>query len=308
MPQTQSKGLELGCLLAADTPHTIVGDPNRLRQILTNLIGNAVKFTSQGEVVVHVQNHTVDGNRYLHFAVRDTGIGISQDAIARLFQSFSQVNASTTRHYGGTGLGLAISRRLSELMGGKMWVESKVGVGSTFHFTIQVQMVPAHIRAQRPALCDLAGKRVLLVDDHAVSLEILVRQLSNWHMLPVPVSSGQAALDRVAAGEHFDLAILDHDMPEMDGMTLAACLRLRPQGEHLAVVMLSSLTSRAAEAKELVCRCAPSLLAGALRKSMEFDPNSYGPWAHCFEAKAPCICARYCTKWHIGRVTNSPGN
>jgi signal transduction histidine kinase len=149
VPQCERKGLELGYLLASDTPYTIVGDPNRLRQLLTNLISNAVKFTNKGEVVVSVENSLQGRDHRLHFAVRDTGIGISPEGMKRLFQSFSQVDASTSRHYGGTGLGLAISRRLAEMMGGTMWVESEIGVGSTFHFTILVQAVPTQSRMQR---------------------------------------------------------------------------------------------------------------------------------------------------------------
>jgi PAS domain S-box-containing protein len=248
--QTERKGVELGYLLASDTPHTIVGDPNRLRQILTNLVGNAVKFTSKGEVVVSVESQLENGNHRLHFAVRDTGIGISPAGISRLFKSFSQVDASTTRHYGGTGLGLAISRRLSELMGGEMWVESEVGAGSIFHFTILAQAAPTQYRMQRPAPSALAGKRVLLVDDHPVSLEILVRQLSNWKMETVPVASGEKALEVLSDGEKFDLVILDRHMPEMDGMELAKKLHNHPQGEELPLVMLSSLGTSAVEAKK----------------------------------------------------------
>jgi PAS domain S-box-containing protein len=248
--QIEKKGLELGYLLASDTPHTIVGDPGRLRQILTNLVSNAVKFTSRGEVIVTVESRPEDEQHCLHFAVRDTGIGISAEGISRLFQSFSQADASTTRRYGGTGLGLAISRRLSELMGGHMWVESVPGVGSTFHFSILAQAAPANHRLQRAAVSDLVGKRVLLVDDHPIGLEILVRQLSSWHMVPVAVASGKAALEQLAAGERFDLVILDRNMPEMDGLTLATHIRRQPQGKHLPLVMLSSLGTSVAEAKE----------------------------------------------------------
>jgi CheY-like chemotaxis protein len=183
--------------------------------------------------------------------VRDTGIGISQEGITRLFKSFSQVDASTTRHYGGTGLGLAISRRLSELMGGELWVESEPGVGSLFHFTILTQVAPAQSRPKCVTSVDLVGKRVLLVDDHAISLEILTRQLAAWQMQTVPVASPLDALAIIERGESFDLVILDQHMPEMDGMTLAAKVRALPQGEHLPLVMLSSLGTSAGEAKQL---------------------------------------------------------
>ncbi len=249
--QIEEKGLEVGYLFAADTPHTIVGDPSRLRQILTNIVSNAVKFTRRGEIIITVDSQPENDCHQLRFAVRDTGIGISPEGIARLFQSFSQADTSTTRRYGGTGLGLAISQRLSELMGGKMWVESEPGKGSTFHFTIRAQAAPTERRLQRTPSGDLAGKRVLLVDDHPVSLDILKRQVNNWQMVPVAVSSGKAALELLAAGETFDLAILDQYMPEMDGLTLATNIRQRPHGAHLPLVMLTSLSTSVNETKEL---------------------------------------------------------
>jgi signal transduction histidine kinase/DNA-binding response OmpR family regulator len=251
--QAEQKGLELTYAIAPNTPAAIVGDPSRLRQILTNLVANAVKFTSQGEIVVSVDSQPLDddGSHLLHFAVQDTGIGISPEGITRLFESFSQVDTSMTRRYGGTGLGLAISRRLAELMGGKMWVESEVGVGSTFHFTIQAEAAPVQSTATQLEVASLANKRVLLVDDHPTSLDILVRQLNSWQMTPVPVNSGAAALELLAAGQTFDLAILDRQMPEMDGLVLAAHLRQHRHGARLPLVMLSSLTNNAADAKEL---------------------------------------------------------
>jgi signal transduction histidine kinase/DNA-binding response OmpR family regulator len=249
--QADQKGLELTYCVASNAPDAIVGDPSRLRQILTNLVGNAIKFTNQGEVVVSVNCQVDDDCRLLHFAVRDSGIGISQEGIARLFESFSQVDASTTRRYGGTGLGLAISRRLAELMGGRMWLESELGKGSTFHFTIRANPAPMQARHNSIEVASLAGKRVLLVDDHFTSLNILVRQLDAWQMVPVAVNSGAAALELLAAGECFDLAILDRQMPEMDGLSLAAFIRQHPQGAKLPLVMLSSITNSAADAKEL---------------------------------------------------------
>ena len=249
--QASKKGLELAYSFSPHTPQAIIGDPSRVRQILVNLVSNAIKFTEQGEVVVTVDSQQEDDVHRLHFAVRDTGIGISEKGITQLFASFSQVDASTTRRYGGTGLGLAISRRLTELMGGQMWVESTPNVGSTFHFTLLAQAaeVEPHDRCTVPA--DLTGKRVLVVDDHPISLEILVRQLSSWGMLPIAVNSGAAGLEVVSADESFDLAILDWYMPEMDGLTLAANLRQHPGGAQLPLVMLSSIDHRAADAKEL---------------------------------------------------------
>jgi CheY-like chemotaxis protein len=186
-------------------------------------------------------------------------LGIPSEGIARLFQSFSQVDATTTRRYGGTGLGLAISHRLSELMGGEMWVESEEGSGSTFHFTIQVQISSVPLRPANIIPASLVGKQVLVVDDHAVSLEILRRQLRAWQMNPVAVSSGEEALRRVAAGEKFDLAILDRFMPEMDGLEVAARLRQEAGGAQLPLVMLSSIDHSSAQIKELrLPPCFPS--------------------------------------------------
>ncbi len=253
------KALNLVYSLDTTTPRTIVGDPTRLRQVLTNLVSNAIKFTAQGEVVVSVDSEpyiepnseSLEEYQLLHFAVRDTGIGISAAGIARLFQSFSQVDSSTTRQYGGTGLGLAISRRLSQLMGGDLWVESEAGVGSTFHFTLKTQKSTVQIHPASTAPASLEGKRVLVVDDHLITLEILGRQLRAWHMIPVAVNSGAAALQKINAGETFDLAILDRQMPEMDGLTLAAQMREEPQSAHLPLVMLSSIGNSPSRAKDL---------------------------------------------------------
>lgn len=250
--QANQKGLELALSLSPTVPHTVVGDPTRLRQILTNLVSNAVKFTAQGEVVITVEGtNGPDSSCTLHFAVRDTGIGIAEEAFGRLFQSFSQVEASTTRHYGGSGLGLAISRRLAEMMGGTMWVESKPQTGSTFHFTLQVQRSPVRLRPLCTQSVDLTGKRVLLVDDHPVSLKIITRQLRSFHMMPTAVGSGAEALRLLDSGAAFDLAILDRYMPEMDGPALAAQMRQHLHGAQLPLVMLSSIDHNSTQVKGL---------------------------------------------------------
>ena len=252
------KGLDLAYLLDEQVPATVYGDVTRLRQILVNLLSNAVKFTQQGEVVLSVEARRKDedgtmheqerdgGSLYeLHFTVRDTGIGISEEGMARLFKSFSQVDASTTRHYGGTGLGLAISKRLAELMGGTMWVESQPGIGSTFHFTILAQTAPARSRPYLdPSQPYLAGKRILIVDDNATNRSILTLQTQSWGMLPYECASGQEALAQVQVGIPFDVAILDMQMPDMDGLMLAEQIRRYRNSQALPLVMLTSLGRR----------------------------------------------------------------
>ncbi len=277
-PSAAEKGLDLAYLIRLETPEAIVGDVTRLRQILVNLLSNAVKFTERGEIVLTVSGERLsspapdaDGTaRMLHFSVRDTGIGIPPDRMGRLFQSFSQVDASTTRRYGGTGLGLAISRRLSELMGGTMWVESEPGQGSTFHFTIQAQAAPAPARAYldqvQPVLQD---KRVLVVDDNATNRRILTRQAELWHMEPQATGSPQEALDWLREGATFDLAILDMQMPEMDGLMLAREIRKLPApASRLPLVMLTSLGH--GEVKEVVEEFA-AFLTKPIKPSSLFD-------------------------------------
>ncbi len=238
--QATEKGIELAYLVDARTPHTIRGDATRLRQILINLVGNAVKFTEQGEVVLTVETQPQEGDRHLlHFAVRDTGIGIPPERMDRLFQVFSQVDASTTRRYGGSGLGLAISKRLVELMGGHIWVESREGEGSTFHFTVPALAVPAQDRVSARCAA-LRGKRVLIVDDNPTNCRILARQLEHWHMVPTAVTSGEEALERLRA-EPFDLVLLDGHMPQMDGFAVAQAIRQDPALAHLPLVMLTSM-------------------------------------------------------------------
>jgi len=244
------KDLELACEISRDVPAAITGDVTRLRQILVNLLGNAVKFTERGEVVVTVD---LPGFRKpewsgegveLHFAVRDTGIGIPADRLGRLFQAFSQVDASTTRKYGGTGLGLAVSKRLAEMMGGTMWVESAgSGQGSTFHFTIcapEAAAVPARPHQQREAL-ELRGRKLLIVDDNATNRRILSLQAQGWGLQPRDTASPREALAWVREGDAFDLAILDLQMPEMDGVELARGIREGRDARALPLILLSSL-------------------------------------------------------------------
>jgi len=251
------KGLDLAYFIETGVPAAIFGDVTRLSQILVNLLSNAVKFTEEGEVVVSVTSRPPeDGRHELLFAVRDTGVGIPPDRMDRLFQSFSQVDASTTRRYGGTGLGLAISKRLSEMMGGTMWAESDgvPGKGSTFHFTIQAEAAPSPPRAYlQIAQPDLSGKRVLIVDDNAANRQILTLQTQAWGMLPQDTSSPTEALGWIRQGDPFDVAVLDMQMPEMDGLTLAAEIRRERDAQALPLVMLTSGQREAdAEGIELV--------------------------------------------------------
>jgi PAS domain S-box-containing protein len=251
--RASDKKLDLACLIEPHMPLGVIGDVTRLRQILINLIGNAIKFTDKGEVVVMLSSRVMDAGKQLemHFAVRDTGIGIPKDRMDRLFRSFSQVDVSTARKYGGTGLGLAISKRLSEMMGGSMWVESEHGKGSTFHFTVLTEeaAVPAK-PATAVAMPQLAGKRLLVVDDNATNRHIVRLQAQSWAMLVDEAASAREALDKLGRGEHYDLAILDIQMPDMDGIALAREIRNR-KIDHLPLVALSSLGRREANAEGL---------------------------------------------------------
>lgn len=244
------KGLELAYLIEPEVPHTLAGDAGRLRQVLVNLLSNGVKFTERGEVVLTVAARRLAGDRHeVHCAVRDTGIGIPPDRLDRLFKPFSQADASTSRTYGGTGLGLAISRRLSELMGGRVWAESEPGKGSTFHATLQADAVavPVKVAARGPSP-QLEGCRVLVVDDNVTNRRILDLYARSWGMLPRVASSGAEALEWVRRGDPFDVGVLDLAMPGMDGIALAREIqRLRP-GARLPLVLLSSLGPHKREA------------------------------------------------------------
>jgi CheY-like chemotaxis protein len=243
--KANEKHLDLLYEVTDAVPGAVAGDVTRLRQILVNLIGNALKFTAQGEVALKADARPRGAQIELSFAITDTGIGIPPEARDRLFRSFSQVDASTTRKFGGTGLGLAISKRLAELMGGAMSVESEVGRGSVFRFSILVDPVASKPRAFQPAgRPQLAGKALLLVDDNATNRRILVTLAQSWGMTARAAASGAEALGWVRAGEKFDVAILDMHMPEMDGMMLARELRALRDARQLPLVLLSSLGQR----------------------------------------------------------------
>jgi PAS domain S-box-containing protein len=242
-PMAAEKHIDLAYVMDENVPPAIVGDVTRLRQILVNLLSNAVKFTAQGEVVVTVSSIPRKGKvTELHFAVRDTGMGIPADKMNRLFKAFSQVDASMTREFGGTGLGLAISKRLSEMMGGTTWAESEgiAGRGSTFHFTIVAETakspVKSFLQSKQPQLKD---KHVLIVDDNATNRRILSLQSQTWGMHSHAAALPSEALDLLKT-MRFDVAILDMHMPEMDGEHLGREIRKTPEGRELPLIMLTS--------------------------------------------------------------------
>ena len=235
------KRLDLLYIIEPDVPAYIVGDVTRLRQILVNLIGNAVKFTEQGEVFISVKRVTEELDK-LEFMVRDTGVGIPADRLDRLFKSFSQVDSSTTRVFGGTGLGLAISRQLSEMMGGDIRVESTLGEGSTFYFTIKAKIAEGYEKQDKgEKLAEMRGKRILVVDDNLTNCRILELQFQHWGMQAVAVQSGDAALKLLASRERFDLGVIDMQMPGMDGAQLGLAIREMYSKEELPLIMLSSV-------------------------------------------------------------------
>ena len=243
--QSVEKGLELSCFIDPQVPAAILGDETRLRQILLNLLSNAVKFTEVGEVAIAITSASAaDPSRELHFSVRDTGIGIPPDRADKLFHAFSQLDGSTTRNYGGTGLGLIISKRLTELMGGSLWVESTgiKGQGSTFHFTIHVKEAEALREVfHEPAQLDLRGKRVLIVDDNAMNLRIMSLQTAAWGIDQKATRNPMEALEWIRQGEAFDIALIDQQMPEMDGLRVAAEIHNLRKDKSFPLVLISSL-------------------------------------------------------------------
>lgn len=252
-PKAAEKNLDLAYVVQDSVPLRLSGDVTRLRQILINLIGNAVKFTERGEVVVTVGKDgpavpSQSGAMALHFAVRDTGIGIAKNKQDRLFKSFSQVDGSTTRQYGGTGLGLVISKRLAELMGGRMWMESEAGKGSTFHFAIQVRPVDISV-AKQAVTSKWSGKKVLIVEHSATNSQILSHFTESLGMAPSTATSSAEAFARFQANETYDLAILDQQLPSMDGLKLAEEIRRLPGCRSLPLILLSATRLRAGDAR-----------------------------------------------------------
>jgi two-component system sensor histidine kinase/response regulator len=242
--QAAQKNLELICDIAPNVPATLVGDSGRLGQILTNLLGNALKFTEHGHVRLEVREEVHgDGCTKLHFLVADTGIGVPPGKHATIFEAFNQADGSTTRRFGGTGLGLTISATLVQMMGGRIWVDSETGTGSAFHFTAAFDTAAAPPTVGRPPPA-VAGLSVLVVDDNAVNRRIFGEQLSRWHMKPTLADGGRAALDALTAaavaGRPFALVLLDANMPDPDGYGVAAQIAKRPELAGLTIVMLTS--------------------------------------------------------------------
>jgi signal transduction histidine kinase/DNA-binding response OmpR family regulator len=273
--KAEEKGLELACLLQGDVPVLVRGDPGRLRQVLLNLLSNAIKFTERGEVVVRVEpeSESEQGVR-VRFSVRDTGIGIPQERMDRLFQSFSQLDASTTRRFGGTGLGLAICRQLVEMMGGTISIQSRPGEGSTFTFSVELERQPAHEVLEPWVPEQLRGLRVLVVDDNATNRKLLAAQLGSWGCHPEAVSSGAEALDLLhasaAAGRPFALAVVDFHMPELDGEQLAYAIRGNAAIPQLPMILLTSVTGLA-NAVRLERSGFAGYLTKPVRQSQLFD-------------------------------------
>jgi two-component system, sensor histidine kinase and response regulator len=238
------KNLELACHVHPETPAWLRGDPHRLSQIIINLVGNAIKFTERGEVVVTAAPApSSNGSPMLHFAVRDTGIGIPAEKRQKIFEAFEQVDTSTTRRYGGTGLGLAITRKLVHLLGGDVWVDSAEGLGSTFHFTVQFGEGQA-ARAPAPVVYSLGETRVLVVDDNATNRLILEEMMKSWRLAPVVVSGAKAALAKLQAardaGQPFHIVLTDGHMPDLDGFDLAQSIKNDDRLQATIIMMLSS--------------------------------------------------------------------
>jgi len=244
--RAHKKGLELSSRIAPDVPQILSGDPDRVRQVLVNLVGNAIKFTHQGGILVEAgldSSPEADPFR-LHFTVRDTGIGIPVEKQQVIFDAFSQGDGSTTRQYGGTGLGLTITRRLVELMGGKVWVESQPGQGSTFHFTLKLAPPENTSSGRNVRRAELERLRVLIVDDNETNRMILDEMLKNWRMVPTLADGGEAALMTMRGardqGNSFPLVLLDGHMPGMDGFEVARRIKADPSLAGATIMMLTS--------------------------------------------------------------------
>ncbi|EMI17621.1 multi-sensor hybrid histidine kinase, partial [Rhodopirellula maiorica SM1] len=246
--KADEKHIELAGRIDPSIPNELLGDPGRLRQIIVNFVGNAIKFTESGEVVVDVNPEEVsDDSALLHVTVRDTGIGIPKEKQSKIFEAFSQADASTTRHFGGTGLGLTISSRLIDLMGGKVWLESQPGVGTTFHFLVRFGVAEDQSPRRPAELSSLANTRVLVVDDNSTNRRILQEVLLFWRMQPTLADSGAQAIEKVAESIEnetpFGLILLDYHMPKMDGIEFAERICDEYRDKYGPIIILSSSVS-----------------------------------------------------------------
>jgi two-component system, sensor histidine kinase and response regulator len=272
----KKKGLELAYDISPDVPDAVVGDPVRLRQIVVNLVDNAIKFTERGEIVMRVSRERIDaGGVVCRFAVRDTGVGIAREKQAAIFAPFLQADASTTRIFGGTGLGLTISARLVEMMGGKIWVESEPGTGSTFHFTVRFGLQAAAERSFENAAGDFAGARALVAEDHPVSRGFIVSTLRQWNIEVAEAASAAEAMEAIArsAGAPFHLALIDDALPGGDAAGLLARLRHNGGAACPAVIVLASALRRDAEtgAARIAKPVKPSELLAAVGRALGGD-------------------------------------
>ena len=242
--RANEKGLELACHLSPDVPCSLTGDPNRLHQILVNLISNAIKFTEKGAVIVEVKNEPDGETGAIHFAVTDTGIGISHDRLSAIFERFTQADKSITRQYGGTGLGLTISKQLAELMRGRIWAESLPGQGSTFHCVVRLEIASGEKMSGVPRAIDLHGLRTLVVDDHPINRQILVETLSSWNSHVTAVGGGPQALaalrDAAGSSRPYGLLLIDCRMPGMDGFQAVESIRRSGLAADLTIIMMAS--------------------------------------------------------------------
>jgi PAS domain S-box-containing protein len=243
--KASEKGLELACRVSPNLPERLVGDPRRLRQVIVNLVGNAIKFTDMGEIVVEVEMQEQTGDLVkLHFSVRDTGIGIPSKKQKLIFEEFSQADSSTTRRFGGTGLGLTICKQLVQLMHGSIWVESEVSQGTTFHFSIPMRIAAEQPSTSRFKLESLQGIRTLVVDDNATNRRIVEEMIKSWGLVPTNVDGGVSAITALQtasrAGTPFQLILLDCMMPGMDGFSVAELVSGNPVFANPTIIMISS--------------------------------------------------------------------
>jgi len=303
-----AKGLELTCLVQAGVPTSLRGDPGRLRQVLVNLIGNAIKFTDKGEIVVTVSmegdpSETTAASasssyRTLRFEVSDTGVGITPEQQAKLFQPFTQADGSSTRKYGGTGLGLAICKQLVEMMGGKIGVDSKVGEGSVFWLTVRFPLQPEGAQPVATIPASLRGRKILIVDDHATNRRVLEQSLRGLGVVYESAENGYQALEclRNAAGRqsHFDVAILDMQMPGMDGLELARRIKSEAAISATRLVLLTSVGQRG-DAKAAQSAGIAAYLTKPIRQSLLYEclslvlANSSGAAPSVTQPTAPII-------------------